>query len=237
MKNIKKKLKKEILKDTSKISGIYKIVNKVNGKYYIGSSEDIERRWIRCHRKCLRGGYHRNIHFQRSWNKCGENNFELIIVEIVNPIREILLNVEQKYLDTASRERNKSYNLTFVAGGGNLGKEVSKKISLSLKGKTVPLERREKIKNSTLGKKNHFYGKHHTEEQKKKWSLIFKKRGLWAGSKNPTHDNTIYNFKNILTKERFSGTQFELRNKYSLGSGLWAVIHKKRPHYKNWCLV
>jgi len=30
---------------TTKISGIYKIVNKVNGKYYVGSSNDIERRW------------------------------------------------------------------------------------------------------------------------------------------------------------------------------------------------
>lgn len=181
MKNIKKKLKKEILKDTSKISGIYKIVNKVNGKYYIGSSEDIERRWIRCHRKCLRGGYHRNIHFQRSWNKCGENNFELIIVEIVNPIREILLNVEQKYLDTASRERNKSYNLTFVAGGGNLGKEVSKKISLSLKGKTVPLERREKRKNKkqyTWKKESFLWKTSHRGTKEKVVTNIQKKRAL-----------------------------------------------------------
>ena len=27
--------------------GVYRIVNKVNDKYYVGSSEDIDRRWSR----------------------------------------------------------------------------------------------------------------------------------------------------------------------------------------------
>lgn len=30
-----------------KISGIYKIINRVNRKYYVGSTDDITRRWYR----------------------------------------------------------------------------------------------------------------------------------------------------------------------------------------------
>lgn len=30
----------------NKISAVYKIVNKVTGDFYIGSSKDVKRRWI-----------------------------------------------------------------------------------------------------------------------------------------------------------------------------------------------
>ena len=37
----KKNVTENEWKDTGKVSGIYKIINKVNGKYYVGSSNDI----------------------------------------------------------------------------------------------------------------------------------------------------------------------------------------------------
>ena len=42
-----------------KISGIYKIINKVNGKYYVGSAKNIRGRW-NGHKHLL----NRNIHIQ-----------------------------------------------------------------------------------------------------------------------------------------------------------------------------
>ena len=33
------------MKNFQKISGVYKITNKINGKFYIGSSINIKRRW------------------------------------------------------------------------------------------------------------------------------------------------------------------------------------------------
>ena len=54
--------------------GIYKITNKVNGKFYIGSSNNIKRRW-KYHKSNLRSGTHDNIHMQRSYDKHGEENF------------------------------------------------------------------------------------------------------------------------------------------------------------------
>ena len=72
------------LTDTTrtKISGIYKIVNKVNGKYYIGSSANIygipHGRWYQ-HKMHLRGNWHYNNHLQSAWKKYGESSFDFVI--------------------------------------------------------------------------------------------------------------------------------------------------------------
>jgi len=79
-----------------KISGIYKIVNKVNGKYYIGSSKNIKRRWSG-HKVKLNKNEHFNSHLQNSWNKYGKENFEFLIVEKVSEEKRI--ETEQKYLN------------------------------------------------------------------------------------------------------------------------------------------
>ena len=79
-----------------KVLGIYKIVNKVNGKYYVGSSNDIQLRW-RKYKSDLNNQNHVNEHLQHSWNKYGSNNFEFSIVEELS--KEKLMEVEQKHLD------------------------------------------------------------------------------------------------------------------------------------------
>src|ERR1700675_2835422 len=77
-------------------SGLYKIVNKINGKFYIGSSGDIHRRFSR-HILDLKKNRHDNQHLQHSWNKYGESNFTF---EIYKPCdSSILLIEEQKELD------------------------------------------------------------------------------------------------------------------------------------------
>ena len=68
------------------ISGVYKITNTINGKFYIGSSYDIEGRWD-CHKKCLKGNYHNNPKLQHAWNKYGQNAFIFEILEFTNILR------------------------------------------------------------------------------------------------------------------------------------------------------
>ena len=102
-----------ITKTNRKISGIYKIVNRTNGKYYVGSSNNIKRRWIN-HKYMLNKNYHDNKHLQSSWNKYGSGNFEFIIVEYVS--ENDLIDVEQKYLDVVKIELNKTYNVCLEAG-------------------------------------------------------------------------------------------------------------------------
>ena len=56
--------------------GVYKIVNTVNGKIYIGSSKNIDRRWNE-HIRVLELNAHNNQHLQNAWNKYGKNNDKL----------------------------------------------------------------------------------------------------------------------------------------------------------------
>lgn len=80
------------------ISGVYMIQNIVNGKMYIGSSKNINKRFIE-HRLHLRKNKHYNTHLQRAWNKHTENNFKFIILEEISFDKSKLKNLEQKYLD------------------------------------------------------------------------------------------------------------------------------------------
>ena len=50
--------------------GVYMIKNKVNGKLYIGSSVDIQKRWIN-HRIYLRNNKHHSFQLQQDWNEYG----------------------------------------------------------------------------------------------------------------------------------------------------------------------
>ena len=62
--------------------GIYKIINKQTGKFYIGSSNDIEQRWA-AHRYRLRKGIHTNQHLLSAWEKYGEESFAFSILQEV----------------------------------------------------------------------------------------------------------------------------------------------------------
>jgi group I intron endonuclease len=61
-------------------TGIYKILNKITGKFYIGYSTNIQARWY-SHKSQLRRNLHANKHLQYAWNKYNENSFDFIIVE------------------------------------------------------------------------------------------------------------------------------------------------------------
>ena len=63
-------------------SGIYKITNVKNGKFYIGSAKDIDRRWWE-HKNDLKKNKHKNPKLQHAWDFYGENSFEFIILENV----------------------------------------------------------------------------------------------------------------------------------------------------------
>ena len=134
-----------------KRSGIYKIVNTTNGKYYVGSSCNIKQRWDD-HKIRLQHNRHSNEHLQNSWNKYGKEQFTLVIVEDVS--RENLLLIEQKYLDIA-KNNDICYNIKFVAEGGGCSEEGRLKIieaNRRRKGSNHSIETRHKISKSMTGK-------------------------------------------------------------------------------------
>ena len=135
-------------------SGIYTITNKTNGKYYVGSTSNFNKR-KHDHIKRLNGGYHINKHLQNAWNKYGEDSFEFTLVEYVEPITETLLNNENKYLTVAKQLPLTTYNLTFDANGGPMSEESKRKSSMNKKGKkgkSPTLETRMKLSNANKGK-------------------------------------------------------------------------------------
>lgn len=106
-------------------SGIYQIENKVNSKVYIGSSNNIERRWQK-HKALLRHGKHQNSHLQAAWNKYGEDNFIFSIIELCSI--DSLLDREQYFINMINPE----YNQTLVAGKVEMTTDRRKKLSCSI---------------------------------------------------------------------------------------------------------
>lgn len=94
-------------------SGIYAIINKKNGKVYIGSTNDFDRRW-REHRNDLCKGNHNNSHLQGSWNKCGETMFKFGILEYVDNLED-LVKAEQFWMDIYREEGKELYNFGLAA--------------------------------------------------------------------------------------------------------------------------
>lgn len=98
------------LPDILKLTGIYKIVNKVDNKCYIGSAATYFKRRIRQHYFSLIKNTHENKYLQNAFNKYGINNFYFEIIEIC-PEKDVLKK-EQYHLDTINPE----YNLSPTAG-------------------------------------------------------------------------------------------------------------------------
>lgn len=76
---------------------IYTITHRFNQRFYLGYSQDTERRF-RNHRSMLRRGAHHCIHLQRAWNLDGESAFDFRRLETCASVAQAL-DAEQKYLD------------------------------------------------------------------------------------------------------------------------------------------
>lgn len=76
---------------------IYSITNTSTGKRYIGSTNDVKRRW-KHHKSGLRRGKHHCCHLQSSYNKWGADAFEYEVllhcdVEVMHYMEELSFNI------------------------------------------------------------------------------------------------------------------------------------------------
>ena len=192
-----------------KISGIYQILNKINGKSYIGSSINIKSRF-HDHLKNLRRNTHDNIHLQRSWNKHGECNFIFEMIEPVSSVKNLIAR-EQWWIDNTENK----YNILKIAGsclGMKLSDETKLKISISRLGRFK-------------GKDNPFYGRRHEQEtidrMKKKLSIMM------SGENNPFYGKKHSKKSKKLLSDKLTGRKMsaEFSNK-QLGNERRAQSYK-----------
>lgn len=134
-----------------RVSGVYQIVNLVDGKSYIGSSVSIYER-IKRHRNSLRNGNHDNPKLQNAWNKYGEDSFEFRILHLCPKWK--IRKKEQEYIETLSPQyniakivgmpytpergsddaikRSKNSRISWMSGDDYLSGNFSKKITASM---------------------------------------------------------------------------------------------------------
>lgn len=145
-------------------SGIYRITCVPTGKFYIGSSVNLRKRWNE-HRNGLTRQDHGNPKLQRAWNKHGEQAFIFEVLELV--LAPFLLEREQHYLDTLKPFSNKGFNIA-KASNSTLGRETSletrEKIAAAQRGRKHTDEH---IQKASQGRK----GRKHTKESRAKMSL------------------------------------------------------------------
>ena len=133
-------------------SGIYLIMNQINGKGYIGQTINFSKRFNE-HKRMLMKDNHPNKHLQSAWNKYGSNNFVFLILEQCDFNKTILDQAEQFWIDFFNTYYN-GYNQTI---GGDFNPSMNPKIA-------------QKISKSQQGEKHWNYGQKTPKNTKKKIS-------------------------------------------------------------------
>ncbi|WP_316234668.1 GIY-YIG nuclease family protein [Bradyrhizobium sp. SZCCHNR1020] len=140
------------------ICGIYIIECVVTGEKYVGSSEDVHRRWI-AHRSRLNRGLHHSKLLQARWDEFGPDAFRFDLIAIVEPCALLRAERDQiasgRYLFNAAfpmanpmkgrrhtpisialMKRNRAGIVGPTKKGDKRSKDFGEKVSRAKKGKT-----------------------------------------------------------------------------------------------------
>ena len=150
-------------------SGIYQIRNLVNSKIYVGSAVNLHKRAL-SHFNALKRNAHANKKLQGAYNKYGLDKLVFEVLEYVE--KDTLLEREQYYIDTLNAV-NEGYNICPVA-------------KHTVDWVWTPAQRK-----SRCGAGNPMYGKHHSEEHKKRISDAEKGRIPWNKGRKMTESERL----------------------------------------------
>lgn len=158
--------------------GIYAIVNLFNNKVYIGSTISIRKRWTD-HRSNLRNGYHKNQYLQNSWDKHGEVNFVMCVIELCDKKDLVSLSNREDYWINLlkSCSRGTGYNLKSAGEHPLFGEETRRKIRNAKLGTKHSEATKLKIRLAKVGVK-------HSSESKRNMSVG--QQNKWASGWKPS---------------------------------------------------
>jgi group I intron endonuclease len=230
-------------------TGVYKIVNKVNGRVYYGSAqESFNKRWSK-HQRELLGNIHHCYHLQDDYDIYGPSVFDYFII-LECDVRDCLM-YEQMYIDAYWDGGDRCYNIAMDATSPMKGRtyqhteEAKKAIGNNNKGKKRTPEVKERIRQSKLGTKasvetkaklsairmgagNGFYGKHHTDETIAK--IIKTLKGKLDGPKNPMYGKT--HTKEARMKISLAATGRQCGEDSPSAKLNWVKVNEIRGKYK-----
>lgn len=129
-------------------AGIYVIVNRANGKFYLGSTVRLVGRH-RYHLWLLRKQRHPNHPLQNAWNKYGSESFEWVVLAHID--RADLRTTEQRLLDKL-HGRPICYNIANDSRSPAMTPSVRRKIGDAQRGRPRSQEYRDKIAASLRGR-------------------------------------------------------------------------------------
>lgn len=193
---------------------IYKIINVINNKFYVGSAVSFEKRKAR-HLWRLRRGDHSNKYLQAAWAKYGAHAFVFVVVEEV-ALEQDLLAVENGWLKQHVG-RSYCYNIATDATAPQLGMTGAKnamwgktfshtdeakarigaaakvrvqsdeektKRRATMRGRPQPTEVRAKISATLSGAGNYWYGRERPDHGAKVSKAV--------EAHNPANEVTVY---------------------------------------------
>ena len=187
------------------IGYIYKLINKINNKVYIGQTRKSVRRRIVDHCKPYSS---KNMNISRAIQKYGKDNFTWVILQEIEAEKESVLI---DFLNRAEIFYIAAYNSTDKHKGYNISKGGdSKEISLST---------RLKISESKKGNKNPNYGKKFSEEAKQKRRETLKITGSnkWSIERRIAKSKNMLGNLNPNYKKVYSDEEKEKRRKSLTG--------------------
>lgn len=225
-------------------TGIYAIVNLIDGKQYIGSSRNLAHR-RRCHFSDLRiGRKEANRNLQTAYNLFGAEHFAFHVIEYLdeNISDKELISREQFWMDTLQPE----YNVNKIAGsffGESAFTEEAKKkryekISVKLKGRKRIITWKNGMKGKKLtdaakkhlseintGKRNPSFGLKRSDETRAKMSAKAAKTYTGFISPDGIVFAPIHNLRQFCKEHNLTE------------SALRGVVSGKYSHHKGWKLV
>jgi group I intron endonuclease len=165
---------------------IYKAVNKINGKMYIGKTKR------RLEVRLVEHAHEKRMPFSRAYRKYGPENFNILIIDCAETEEE-LNEKEKKWIAYYNPKKPNGYNIT---DGGD-GTPGVKRDDTALRNKNM------------VGDKNHMYGKRYTYDEKKRFGQPGEKNARYGVKLSDELK------KKISEKVKFAMANPEIRKKIS----------------------
>lgn len=216
---------------------IYKITNNVNGKIYIGQTQNLERRW-KAHIRISRTPNSKNFYLlHKAISKYGKENFIFKELESYQNYNDVLIaeiNWISYYTCNVSQY---GYNLT-AGGEGHTGHkhslETKEKLRQKAIGRKAAQSTKDLMSEHRTGSNNSMFGKSHTETSKKKMGDSKKILKLTQGERNGKSKLTEQQVREIkLLLKEGKLQQKEIAIIYNV----WASTIQKIASGKNWAYI